>query len=133
MILTVQRAAHATLHALARRLDPVDLTPSEINALGNLADGKPRTVTEFGAAVGAKPATVTGILDRLERRGLVSRAARPGDRRSVHIELTPSGRRAASAIHSALRDLEKRALADIPADKVDGARAVLHALAEVEA
>src|SRR5215475_1983988 len=131
MILAVQRAAHATLHALATRLGAVELTPSEMNALGNLADGRPRTVSELGVAVGAKPATVTGILDRLERRGLVSRAVRPGDRRSVHIELTPAGRRTARSIHVALEDLEKHALAGVDQHAIEGAQTVLRALAEV--
>jgi MarR family transcriptional regulator, organic hydroperoxide resistance regulator len=132
IVLTVQRAAHATLHALTRQLGPVDLTPSEINALGNLADGRPRTVTELGVAVGAKPATVTGILDRLERRGLVTRRARQGDRRSVHVELTPDGRRSARMIHAAIGEIERSALAGVTGDALAGAYAVLQALIDAQ-
>ena len=44
--------------------------------------------------VGVKPATMTGLLDGLERRGLVRRLAHPEDRRKVSIRLTDSGRRA---------------------------------------
>ena len=35
--------------------------------------------------------TVTGIVDRLEARGLVTRRAYPQDRRVKHIALTPAG------------------------------------------
>lgn len=37
------------------------------------------------------PANITGIIDRLESKGLVKRRARHGDRRTIIIELTPRG------------------------------------------
>jgi DNA-binding MarR family transcriptional regulator len=132
VVLELQRATHATLHRLATELVALDLTASEINALGNLADGAARTVSQLGAAVGARPATLTGILDRLENRGLITRGARPGDRRAVVIELTADGTQAAAQIRQVLRALEKRALAGIPVEAVAAARTVLRALAQVE-
>lgn len=131
MILELQRATHATLQLLGAELVDLDLTASEINALGNLADGAPRTVSQLGAAVGARPTTLTGILDRLEKRGLITRGARPGDRRSVLIELTPAGAETAAVVTRAMRDLEERALAGLPAGTVAAARRVLDALTEV--
>lgn len=130
VLLELQRATHATLHLLATDLVDLDLKASEINALGNLADGVARTVSELGAAIGSPPATLTGILDRLERRGLISRTPHPGDRRAVMITLTPAGAQTAGQIRKALRDVERRALAGVPAEAVRGARAVLRALAE---
>jgi MarR family transcriptional regulator, organic hydroperoxide resistance regulator len=130
VILELQRATHATLHALAKELVDLDLTASEINALGNLADGVGRTVSELGAAVGTRPATLTGILDRLERRALITRGARPGDRRAVLIELTTDGEQAAALVKRTLAGLERRALAGLPTDAIDGARTVLRALAQ---
>lgn len=130
VILELQRATHATLHALATELVDLDLTASEINALGNLADRAGRTVSELGAAMGARPTTLTGVLDRLERHGLIHRAAQPGDRRAVLIELTADGAHVATQVRKTLRALERRALAGLSADAVLGARAVLRALAE---
>jgi MarR family transcriptional regulator, organic hydroperoxide resistance regulator len=130
VILELQRATHATLTCLATELVDLDLTASEINALGNLADGDGRTVSELGAAAGTRSATLTGVLDRLERRGLITRGAQPGDRRAVLIELTSDGRHTAGLIRQTLHNLEERALADLPPDAVDGARAVLRALTE---
>jgi MarR family transcriptional regulator, organic hydroperoxide resistance regulator len=116
---------------LAVQLADLGLTPVEINALGNLADGRPRTVSALGAAIGARPATLTGILDRLEGRGLITRAAKPGDRRAVHIQLTRDGTRAARVIERALSDLEKHALAGLSDDALAGAHAVLRALSAI--
>jgi DNA-binding MarR family transcriptional regulator len=130
VVLDLQRTAHATVQLLATELVDLDLTASEVNALGNLADGVGRTVSELGVAVGTRPATLTGILDRLERRGLITRGPRPGDRRAVLIELTVDGQRTAGLIRQALRRLERRALAGLPANSVNEARTVLRALTQ---
>lgn len=130
-LLALQRATHATLQVLAADLVDLDLTVSEINALANLADGRGRTVSQLGAAVGSRPTTLTSVLDRLERRGHITRGNRPGDRRAVLIELTPSGRGAAATIVQAITDLEHRALGDLPPEAIDALRTALQALAEV--
>jgi MarR family transcriptional regulator, organic hydroperoxide resistance regulator len=129
-LLALQRAAHATVHVLAAELAGLDLTASEINALANLADGPNRTVSELAAATGTRPTTLTSVLDRLERRGHITRGGRPGDRRAVLVQLTPSGRQAAATIRQAITSLERRALGALPAEAVAGLHAALHALTE---
>jgi DNA-binding MarR family transcriptional regulator len=129
-LLALQRATHATSQLLTAELVDLDLTASEINALANLADGRGRSVSELGAAMGTRPTTLTSVLDRLERRGHITRGARPGDRRAVVIELTPSGRVTAATIRQTISDLERRALGDLPADAVAGLHAALRALTE---
>jgi DNA-binding MarR family transcriptional regulator len=130
-LLALQRATHATLQLLAAELVDLDLIASEINALANLSDGRGRTVSQLGAAVGARPTTLTSVLDRLERRGHITRRAPAGDRRSVLIELSPSGRVAADSIRRALAGLEQRAMVDLPAAAVDGFYQVLQVLTEM--
>ena len=127
-LLALQRATHATLHLIATELVDLDLTASEINALANLADGQGRTVSQLGAAAGARPTTLTGVLDRLERRGHITRGTLAGDRRSVLVQLTDSGRAAAAVIRQTLADLEDRALDGLPSGAVAGFHAVLDAL-----
>ncbi|WP_405690700.1 MarR family winged helix-turn-helix transcriptional regulator [Streptomyces sp. NBC_00057] len=130
-LLALQRATHATLQVLAAELVDLDLTASEINALANLADGRGRTVSELGAAVGTRPTTLTSVLDRLERRGHITRGASPGDRRAVLIELTSSGQLTATTIRQAITGLEHRALDGLPTDAIAGLRAALQALTQV--
>lgn len=130
VLLALQRATHATFQLLATKLVDLDLTASEVNALANLADGQGRTVSQLGAAVGARPTTLTSVLERLERRGHITRGTRPGDRRSVLIELSSSGRAAAGTIRHTLTDLEERALAELPAAALEGFYDVLQALTQ---
>jgi DNA-binding MarR family transcriptional regulator len=91
----------------------------------------PVTVSELGAAAGTRPTTLTSVLDRLERRGHITRRAVPGDRRAVLIELTSSGHQTAVTVRRAITDLERHALAGLPADAIAGLRAALQALTEV--
>ena len=130
-LLALQRAAHATLQVLAAELAGLDLTASEINALANLADGRGRTVSELAAAAGTRPTTLTSVLDRLERRGHITRSPRPGDRRGVLIELTCSGRQAAATIRDAINGIEQRALGPLPAEATAALRTALQAFTEV--
>ena len=46
---------------------------------------------ELASRAGVTRATITGLLDGLERDGLISRQAAPQDRRMLTIELTPKG------------------------------------------
>ena len=128
-LLALQRATHLTLHALGRRLAHLDLTAAEINALGALADGRERTVSELGAEVGSRPTTLTSVLDRLERRGHLRRGSRPGNRRVVVLSLTGPGRAIAAEVRQAMTDLETEALRDLPPATVAAFHAVLGALA----
>ena len=101
------------------------------NALANLADGRGRTASELGAAAGVRPTTLTSVLDRLERRGHITRGSKAGDRRSVLIELTPSGTLAAETIRETVAGLESRALGELPAQAIANFHTVLQALTKV--
>ena len=130
-LLALQRATHATLQVLAVELAGLGLTGSEINALANLADGRSRSVSELGRAVGTRPTTLTSVLDRLEQRGHITRSPRPGDRRGVLIELTSSGRNAAATIRNAITRIEQRALGPLPAEAIAALCTALQAFTEV--
>jgi len=57
--------------------------------------------------------TVTGILDRLARRGLIDRARSGHDRRSITISVTPSGEALLAAAPSLLQDQFRAKLARV--------------------
>lgn len=130
-LLALQRATHVTLDAVASRVADLGLGAAETNVLANLAAGAARTISELSAAVGSRTTTMTSVLDRLERRGLVTRCAVPDDRRAVRIDLTPDGRRIATTIRRAFRDVEASAIGHLPAPTVAALREALDALAEV--
>src|SRR5467141_355271 len=66
------------------------LTLTQVSVLRELRD-EPKTAGKLGQAVGLSPTSVTRLVDRLERRGLVSRHREFADRRLVEIRLDPAG------------------------------------------
>ncbi len=71
-----------------------DLGPSQFNVL-NLLEGNPSGLsqTELSRQLIMHRSNVTGLLDRLEKRGLVKREEVAGDRRAYRVVLTPDGAR----------------------------------------
>ena len=69
-----------------------DLSPSQFNVL-NLVHGEPegRSQSELSRALLMHRSNITGLVDRLEARGLVQRQSTPGDRRSYQVVLTTQG------------------------------------------
>jgi DNA-binding MarR family transcriptional regulator len=116
-----QQVTHRLLAALDDELSELDLSAAEINALACFGSAESRTVRQLVAATAQRPSTLTGVLDRLERRSLIERTPNPADRRSVLVRLTPSGRAAAARVARAFAVLERR----LPADDVRRLLAVL--------
>ena len=63
------------------------------------------TAGELATAVGLSPAAVTTALDRLEKRGFVSRTRDPGDRRRVTLRLTADASRRAWEAYGPLGEM----------------------------
>jgi DNA-binding MarR family transcriptional regulator len=103
-----QQVTHRLLGALDEELSALGLSAAEINALACFAGEDSRTIRQLVAATAQRPSTLTGVLDRLDRRGLIERTANPADRRSVLVGLTPSGRAAAARVATAFAGLESR-------------------------
>ncbi len=67
----------------------VAVTPGEGRALANVARCGIVRQNVLAERMGVEAMTLSGYLDRLESRGLVTRAADPADRRAKLVELTP--------------------------------------------
>jgi DNA-binding MarR family transcriptional regulator len=67
------------------------LTGPQLWAIKTISQGAPIMVSEIAMRMHLHPATVVGILDRLETRGLVRRIRSQEDRRVVRVELTGPG------------------------------------------
>lgn len=95
-LLTLRRLAtayQAFAAYSAAHIRTLDLTPPQFDVIATLG-GKPgMTCRELGEQTLITKGTLTGMLDRLEARGLIRRDAVENDRRSVFVGLTPAGER----------------------------------------
>jgi DNA-binding MarR family transcriptional regulator len=69
----------------------LDLHPAQAGALLQMTPGEPMPMHELATMLACDNSNVTGIIDRLEARGLVARQPYAGDRRVKHLALTGLG------------------------------------------
>ncbi len=69
-----------------------DLTPAQYSVLGLLWQRDGRQFNELSSTCCCSPSTITGVVDTLEKKRLVTREANPKDRRSLLVRLTDAGR-----------------------------------------
>ena len=65
----------------------VDLKPTDLGCLDLISQYGPISPSALAKHAGLHPATVTGVLDRLERDGWIERSRDPSDRRGVVVEV----------------------------------------------
>jgi DNA-binding MarR family transcriptional regulator len=113
----------------ARVSERHDLTPVHARLICVLAFG-PRGMAELARCFGVEKATLTGLVDRAEQRGLVQRSPVPGDRRALHVTLTDTGRRAGAAFHTEVIEELNDLLSALPAaDREDFRRSIAKIIA----
>ncbi len=76
---------------VASAVQGLDLTPAQLHILLWLGNDGALTMGDLARRVAVTEKTITGVVDRLERDGLVRRERDPGDRRVVHVRLGRRG------------------------------------------
>ena len=82
-----------------------DLTPVQAKLLLSISD--PAPMRNLASTMCCDPSNITGVVDRLEERGLITRTEDPSDRRVKILQATPAGRRLREAFVAEL-------FADVP-------------------
>ncbi len=107
------------------------LTPVQGRTLTELEPGERRPMGWLAGRLGNDASNITGIVDRLEERGLLERVAREGDRRVKALSVTAEGKELREALIARLKeaptpitglsDEDRRTLQDILGRVVAGA------------
>ncbi|OUC82095.1 MarR family winged helix-turn-helix transcriptional regulator [Streptosporangium minutum] len=104
-----------------------DLSLTQLRVLGILRDRRPR-MTELAAFLGLDKSTLSGLIDRAERRGLVARGKNPQDRRVVDVFLTPAGLELAEQMYGEVRHALTPAINRLDPQDRDQLVQLLHAV-----
>jgi DNA-binding MarR family transcriptional regulator len=110
-----QRAA--TLSRLFLSRAGLGISRTEAGVLQSLAE-RPRRITELATREGVSQPGITLLINRLETRGWVGRAADADDRRVVLVQLTPAGRAVFDRLRAEYRALLHEEMATLPARDV---------------
>jgi len=105
------RRAHQRATAVFQEtLDDPGMTPMQLAALMRLVDAGPVSQNRLGRETAMDPATIQGVIRRLEERGLIERRADPTDRRRTLLSASESGRRLAQSLIPSAEKVSARTL-----------------------
>src|ERR1700691_5471431 len=90
LISALVRASFATTAVLSRVAAEHDLSLTQIRVLAILRDRRVK-MSELADYLGLDKSTITGLVDRAEKRGLLQRTPNPVDGRAVDVMLTAAG------------------------------------------
>jgi DNA-binding MarR family transcriptional regulator len=76
----------------------LDLSPAQCHVLHLIEPGRPLPMRRLAETLSCDASNVTGLVDRLEDRGLVERRPSAQDRRVKVLQLTPAGSRLRSSL-----------------------------------
>lgn len=103
--------ANLYVELMMRRADRIssltselELTPSQARTLALMEPDKPLTMSELAQAVMLEPSNLTGVIDKLEARGLVKRGLAATDRRVKLVSVTRAGAALRAKLWERLRE-----------------------------
>jgi len=107
-----------------------NITGPQLDCLLAVANYGPLSTTSLARQVVLSPSTVVGILDRLERKGLVTRRRDTADRRIVRIAITDTGAELAAAAPSSFMMVLSQSLETMSSEEQDALTEALERLVE---
>jgi DNA-binding MarR family transcriptional regulator len=127
----ITRASLAVTSWFKRSFESADVAvvrPSYLPALMSLWRDDGQKLVDLGRGVGLEPSTMTGLVDRMERDGLVERTPDPRDRRAQRICLTAEGRRVRPIVETIVEESLAQLLDGVSAENLERARIALRTL-----
>ena len=92
IIFLIRRLMQAGEHYTKELNKIYNVSAAQINCLLALYENGPLPPSQIAKHMMVKSSTVTGVVDRLEQKGLVTRVRNSPDRRMITIELTEAGK-----------------------------------------
>lgn len=127
--MNLAQASDLLVKRITELVHPFDLSPSSALVLGILADAPSQlSPSEIAERLILSRASVTSLLDSLEKRGYVRRTAHPDDRRMLLIELSDKGRRVAHDFRKVVHRHQKEWMGILSDEEKDRLISVLQRL-----
>lgn len=106
------------MRQFAEAIKPTNLTPGHVGALYFLGR---RAVSQqvLSDVVGVDPSKLVGLLNDLEKEGLIVRRRHPADRRRHVVEISEQGKKRLAEVESAVAQVEDRLLAGLDSEQRD--------------
>ncbi|MGI6486770.1 MAG: MarR family winged helix-turn-helix transcriptional regulator [Syntrophothermaceae bacterium] len=122
------KAQQAVHQLFKEELARFEVTPGQYAVLKCLWDENGQTARQLADRLYVDGSTMTGLLDRMERKGLVERHHNSKDRRALKVVLTNKGRELEEPLNQIIEDTNRKALQTLDDSEVNTLRKLLHNL-----
>jgi len=112
-----RKAVKKHFHTLRELLSDQDVFPGQPSLLFTLHDQDGQSQKELAEKLNNKPATITVMIHRMEKNGLVERRSDERDQRMTRVFLTPKGKIAHDAVSEAMTVMESLCFSNFTADE----------------
>lgn len=131
LVSRIVRSERILLRGLVRTVRKADgMTLQQTALMGILSRSGPSAMNRLGEELMVTPPNVTGIVDRLEEKGLVVRRPSPEDRRRTEIALTKKGEKLRTRVSNDYRASLSSALDSLTESERETLASLLERLAE---
>ena len=111
----LRRLQQAAVALFMAQTSEFGITPVQFAALVATHEQPGLDQRTLAATIGFDTSTIGGVIDRLERRGLIQRNHAPHDRRVRLLTLTPDGEQLLQAVLPAVQAAQQQIVAPLPA------------------
>lgn len=112
----LSNAQNAVFSCFKSMLAPYDVTPIQYALLKCLWTEDMQPPTQLAQTLQLDTSTVSGLLDRLEKKGLIERIYNTQDRRGIHVHLLESGAALQGPIEETIRKANEEVTAGISSE-----------------
>ncbi|WP_420996688.1 MarR family winged helix-turn-helix transcriptional regulator [Cupriavidus sp. 30B13] len=120
------RAKNMLSHEVELEVNGLDITHAQATCLMMLAAGRGSTVTDLGRELSTDMGSVTRLLGRMEKRGLIERQRSDADRRVVDVSITAAGHALVQALPRIYCRVLNRHFRDFSEAELQTFRSMLH-------
>ena len=119
-VIALLRTADLLRRHLSQASEPHGITVQQYNVLRILRGAGPQGLAcrGIGERLISHDPDITRLLDRMEKRGLITRERQKDDRRVVKTRITPQGIELIKPLDQPMRDLHKRQFRHVPATRL---------------
>ncbi|MDQ6691133.1 MAG: MarR family transcriptional regulator [Candidatus Dormibacteraeota bacterium] len=115
----LRTASHHFHVTMDRWLERHQLSEGRMGVLWRLQGTGPMTLGDLADALDVSPRNVTGLIDHLERDGLVERSPDLDDRRATRVRLTATGEATLQLVRSEMGEARRNVLAGFSEDEIN--------------
>lgn len=126
-------AQHKVFQEMSSRLEKFDVTPVQYGVMYCLwIEGKIKNQKEIAAELKLENSTISGVLERMEKKELIERQVSKEDRRFIEVVLTEKGKALQNPILATVEEVNKDVLSEMSQEEQSELKKALRILGGLE-